>query len=69
MVVMLASQINLTFNVPQWLAATINFFSLSFHFDSFTKGLFDSRDFVYFVAGTALLLFINTRVILFRKWN
>jgi ABC-2 type transport system permease protein len=69
MVVMLANQINLTFNVPQWLAAVINFFSLSFHFDSFTKGLFDSRDFVYFVAGTALLLFSNTRVILFRKWN
>jgi ABC-2 type transport system permease protein len=69
MVVMLANQINLSFDVPQWLAATINFFSLAFHFDSFTKGLFDSRDFVYFVAGTALLLFINTRVILYRKWN
>jgi len=69
MVVMLVHQINFLFNLPGWLAGTVNFLSLSFHFDSFTKGLFDSRDFVYFVAGTALFLFINTRVILFRKWS
>jgi ABC-2 type transport system permease protein len=69
MVVMMANQLNFFFNLPGWLAGMINFFSLSFHFESFTRGLFDSRDFVYFIAGTALFLFINTRVILFRKWG
>jgi len=69
MAVMLVNQITFSLNLPQWLAQTINFFSLAFHFDSFSKGLIDSRDLAFFVLSTALFLFINTRVILFRKWN
>jgi ABC-2 type transport system permease protein len=69
MAVMLLNQITFAFNLPQWLALFINFFSLSFHFESFSKGLIDSRDFLFFVLTTALFLFINTKVILFRKWN
>ncbi|MDR0320767.1 MAG: ABC transporter permease subunit [Treponema sp.] len=69
MAVMLLNQVTSAFNLPQWLALFINFFSLSFHFESFSKGLIDSRDFLFFVLSTALFLFINTKVILFRKWN
>jgi len=69
MAVMLVNQITFSLNLPQWLAQTINFFSLAFHFESFSKGLIDSRDLAFFALSTALFLFINTRVILFRKWN
>jgi len=69
MAAMLVSQLTLSFNLPYWLAEIINYFSLSFHFDSFSKGLLDSRDIVYYIASTALFLFATTRVILYRKWS
>jgi len=69
MIVMLADQITRFFTLPGWLAQSINFFSLAFHFECFTKGLIDSRDLAFFVLSTVLFLFINTRVILFRKWR
>ncbi|MDR1858641.1 MAG: ABC transporter permease [Treponema sp.] len=69
MITMMASQFAFTLSLPQRLTEFINFFSLSFHFESFSKGLLDSRDVVYFTVSTALFLFLNTRVILFRKWR
>ncbi|GBU29197.1 ABC transporter permease [Treponema sp. R8-4-B8] len=69
MAVMLINSITFVLNLPQWLAQGINFFSLTFHFDSFSKGLIDSRDIAFFILTAALFLFINTRVILFRKWR
>jgi len=69
MVVMLINNITFVFNLPNWLAQSINFFSLTFHFESFSKGLIDSRDLAFFILSAALFLFINTRVILFRKWR
>jgi len=69
MAVMLVNQVTFSLNLPQWLAQGINFFSLAFHFESFSKGLVDSRDLAFFVLSTALFLFINTRVIIFRKWK
>jgi ABC-2 type transport system permease protein len=69
MTVMLISQLTLYPNPPYWLSEVVNFISLSFHFESFSKGLLDSRDIVYYAASTFLFLFITTRVILFRKWS
>jgi ABC-2 type transport system permease protein len=69
MAVMLINNITFVFNLPQWLARCINFLSLTFHFESFSKGLIDSRDLAFFILSTALFLFINTRVIIFRKWR
>jgi ABC-2 type transport system permease protein len=69
MAVMLVNQITMTFNLPQWLAQSISFISLSHHYDSFSKGLIDSRNLLFFILSTAMFLFINTRVILFRKWK
>jgi ABC-2 type transport system permease protein len=66
---MLANQIPASFNVPQAFADFINFFSLTYHFESFTKGIIDSRDMAFFILTTALFLFINAKVILFRKWK
>jgi len=69
MAVMLVNQLTFSLNLPQWLARFINFFSLTYHFESFTKGLIDSRDFAYFVISACLFLYLNTKVILFRKWR
>jgi len=69
MAVMLVSQFTLSLDLPQWLAGGINFFSLAFHFESFSRGIVDSRDLAFFALITALCLFANTRVILFRKWK
>jgi len=69
MAIMLINNITFVFSLPQWLAQGINFFSLTFHFDSFSKGLIDSRDLAFFILSAVLFLFINTRVILFRKWR
>ncbi|MDR0495374.1 MAG: ABC transporter permease [Treponema sp.] len=69
MAAMLISQLAFSLNLPNWLAQGINFLSLSFHFESFAKGLLDSRDLAYYAASTVLFLFITTRVILYRKWS
>lgn len=69
MLVMLINQLTFFLNLPQWLAEALNFISLSFHFDSFAKGLIDTRDIIFYLASAVLFLFINTRVILFRKWS
>jgi ABC-2 type transport system permease protein len=68
-VIMLINQIPFTASLPPWLNAAVNFVSLSFHFESFSKGLLDSRDLLFFILSTVLFLFLNTRVILFRKYS
>jgi ABC-2 type transport system permease protein len=55
--------------MPQPLADFVNFVSLSFHFESFSRGLLDSRDLAFFVLVTLLFLYLNTRVLFFRRWG
>jgi ABC-2 type transport system permease protein len=69
LVSMLINQFAMTLSLPAPVAAGINFFSLSFHFDSFSKGIIDTRDLAFFIITTVLFLFLNTRVILARKWS
>jgi len=69
MAVMLINQLVISLNLPFMVSEFISFLSLSFHYESFSRGLLDSRDIIYFAASTFLFLFITTRVILFRKWR
>lgn len=39
------------------------------HFDSFRKGIIDTRDIIYFVTAIVLFLFITMRVVESRKWK
>ena len=59
----------LTQDMPSVLAVFVNFVSLSFHFESFSRGLLDSRDIAFFALTTGLFLFFNTQVLIFRKWS
>jgi ABC-2 type transport system permease protein len=65
----LINQVPQVLNLPRVLADFINFFSLTFHFESFSRGVLDSRDLAFFILSTLLFLFLNTRVLLFRKWR
>ncbi|HCM26793.1 MAG: ABC transporter permease [Treponema sp. GWB1_62_6] len=69
LVATLANLVASTLELPLALADFINYFSLSFHFESFAKGVVDSRDAAYFLLVAFLFLFLNARVILFRKWS
>jgi ABC-2 type transport system permease protein len=67
--VVFVSDFTRTFYLPAAMADFFNFMSLTFHFESFSKGLFDSRDCAFFLITTFLCLFLNTRVLLFKKWS
>ncbi|MDR1031228.1 MAG: ABC transporter permease subunit [Treponema sp.] len=69
LIMMFINQTTLTLNLPPLVSEGINFFSLSFHFETFSKGIIDTRDLAFFVLTTVLFLFLNTRVLIFRKWR
>ncbi|MDH5719153.1 MAG: ABC transporter permease subunit [Spirochaetia bacterium] len=43
------------------------FFSVSWHYESLSRGLFDSRDIIYFISFSALFLYLNYRSITNRR--
>jgi ABC-2 type transport system permease protein len=51
------------------LASLCRFISSSSHFDSITKGIFDTRDILYYLSSIALFLYFNAQVIGSRKWR
>lgn len=66
---MAVSRITAALELPTVAANALNFLSLSFHFESFARGVLDTRDAAFFIISTVLFLFLNTRVIIFRKWR
>lgn len=65
----LINQVNFLVDLPEWLGFVFNYLSLDYHFSSFEKGLVDSRDLVFYLALAALFLYLNTKVLVFRKWR
>jgi ABC-2 type transport system permease protein len=55
--------------VPGWLGAIFGWLSLDYHFESFRKGLFDSRDAVYYLVLILGSLTFTTRVLLLRRFR
>ncbi|MDR3276983.1 MAG: ABC transporter permease subunit [Treponema sp.] len=68
-IVMFINRVAENAELPALIAGGINFISLAFHFESFAKGLLDSRDLAFFMLSAALFLYLNTRVLIFRKWS
>jgi ABC-2 type transport system permease protein len=68
-VVMLIGQIPWTMGLPPVINTAIRLIALASHFESFSKGLLDTRDAAYFIVTTALFLFLNVKVLVFRKWS
>lgn len=65
----LVSQVNFLLDLPKWLSDFVNYISLNAHYNSFRKGLVDSRDTIYFFTITVLFLYLNTKVLVFKKWK
>ncbi|MDR0475336.1 MAG: ABC transporter permease [Treponema sp.] len=70
-VVLLALMImnNFSQDLPPQISLFVNYISLNFHFESFSRGLLDSRDLAFFLFTTILFLFLNTQVLVHRRWN
>jgi ABC-2 type transport system permease protein len=69
LIVTLINQISRALNLPPFAAEALNFLSLTFHFESFSRGILDSRDLAFFILSTLLFLYLTTQVLLFRKWR
>jgi ABC-2 type transport system permease protein len=55
--------------LPGWLAGVLSWVSLDFHFDSFGKGVLDTRDALYFLVLAIGFLFVTTRALLVRRYR
>lgn len=52
-----------------WLPSILEYLGTFGHWETFTKGLIDTRDVVYYITLTALFIFITVRVVESRKWR
>ncbi|MBN1834321.1 MAG: ABC transporter permease [Spirochaetales bacterium] len=68
LILTLISQVNQVLAVPAWAAGIFNFVSMGQHFTNFQRGLIDTRDLAYYLLVSALFLYLNTRVLVFKKW-
>jgi ABC-2 type transport system permease protein len=65
----LINQVNAVGELPRWLSSAANWISFGAHYDSFSKGLLDSRDLLYFLLVISLALAWNTWILVRRKWK
>jgi len=56
-------------HMPDWVAVAVNYLSIDYHFDSFRKGLLDSRDIAYFVLMAFVFVYSNVKVLVLAKWK
>jgi ABC-2 type transport system permease protein len=60
---------NFSHSLPPQLAGAVNYVSLAFRFESFSRGLLDTRNVLFFALTTALFLFLNIQVLIFKRWK
>lgn len=65
----LVAQVNQVAQLPPWAAGFFNYLSLGYHFESFGRGLIDSRDLFYYLLVIILFLYLNTKTLVFQKWR
>ncbi|HEY9595752.1 MAG TPA: ABC transporter permease [Spirochaetia bacterium] len=55
--------------LPGWIASILSWVSLDYHFDSFGKGVLDTRDALYFIVLAVGFLFVTVKVLLVRRFR
>ena len=55
--------------LPDFAALLLRYLSLYYHFDSFRKGVLDTRDIAYFLVICAVFQYLCVKVLVFRKWS
>jgi len=56
-------------NISPWFRMLVSYCSVLEHMGEFSKGLIDSRRFVFYGSGTALMLLLTHQVFQFRRWK
>jgi len=51
------------------LASFVGWFSFRGHYDTLSKGLLETRDLMYFVIMSVFFLYLNVKVLIFKKWS
>ena len=51
------------------LGVTLSYLSFSEHYDRLIRGLLDTKDIVYYLSGTGLMLFIAHRIVDSHRWQ
>ena len=52
-----------------WFYSALRYIGTYDHWDTFTKGIVDTRDVIYYVSFTALLIFIVVLIVESRRWR
>lgn len=55
--------------VPPWLREAMFYLNVDQQFDDFAKGLIDTSNFVFFLSGIALFLFLAVLILQSRRWR
>jgi len=55
--------------LPAVVVDTVRFFSLDGRYASFQRGILDTKDALYFFWFAGLFLYLNTKVLVLRKWR
>jgi len=55
--------------VPSFLAGTIQYISVDYHFSNISRGVIDSRNLIYFLSVIGVFLFATVQVLNSRKWK
>lgn len=55
--------------LPSVIVDAVRFFSLDGRYASFQRGILDSKDALYFLWFAGLFLYLNTKVLILRKWK
>jgi ABC-2 type transport system permease protein len=66
--IIIISEVNKMVDLPLFIGGFLNALSFNYHFEAFSKGLIDSRDILYFVLVSIFFLYLNSRVLIFKKW-
>jgi ABC-2 type transport system permease protein len=54
---------------PEWLSPILAYLSMGNHFESFSRGVVDTRDVLFYVSLMAVTLVIATASLESRKWK
>jgi ABC-2 type transport system permease protein len=66
--ILILSEVNSVVELPSFIGGFLNALSFNYHFEAFSKGLIDSRDIAYFVLVSTFFLYLNSKVLIFKKW-
>ncbi|HKK65466.1 MAG TPA: ABC transporter permease [Clostridia bacterium] len=62
-------QLTMFADLPGPFSDLLRYLSLHSHFQSFTKGLVDTRDVSFYLVGIGLFLYLNMKILILRKWR